>query len=674
MKALRRLAAKLGVSADYLETGSDLDRGRGPRASALEPRARGPPRRDRGSRARRCASALDEALAAGDRSAVLRARVSLASLALERDAFADAATLLEAAVAGEAFSAIDRFDIFANLGRAYAGAGHPERAAELFQECIAAVEELGGDPSVEARYATLLSYALTDMGEIARAEEVVRHALERTKDTSDPYMRVRLYWSIARLAHAEGRDSVALTNVRKAIALLQATDDTFHLARAHILAAGITLGRENADDAENHLVLAEKLARHVDRRRRTRSTSRRAARASRCFATRPRTLRASPARPSSSAARRSRPRKGSRSTPLRTRSRCRATSTAADTAYGQAVELLEIGAAGATPRRRAAPGDACCATTAARRRRSTCSTRQPSSACARRPRPRTPSVDGRARGHAPRAVLARAVGAPLERRDADVPRRRSSRPSLDVDGPPSSRVRGSRRTAPSRSARESAAGARAAALAPRARRRPLRASSGASATTRCSAALRAQLRGLRPVRVPTVAQALLRAYCGQLIEAKRARAARADDHPRALRRQAPSGLHVSPTTRDLAALAPSQLRALGLHARRGAVARAALPGDRARAAARRPDRSAVAARLERERGLGPWSVGVVCLEGLGRYDYGLVGDLGLVKLCARCAAGRSRAGRRPSCSSRTASGPGSRACTCSPASRAGSCR
>ena len=37
-------------------------------------------------------------------------------------------------------------------------------------------------------------------------------------------------------------------------------------------------------------------------------------------------------------------------------------------------------------------------------------------------------------------------------------------------------------------------------------------------------------------------------------------------------------------------------------------------------------------RLERERGLGPWSAGVVCLEGLGRPEHGLVGDLGLVKL------------------------------------------
>src|SRR5205085_3931613 len=39
-----------------------------------------------------------------------------------------------------------------------------------------------------------------------------------------------------------------------------------------------------------------------------------------------------------------------------------------------------------------------------------------------------------------------------------------------------------------------------------------------------------------------------------------------------------------------------------------------------------------ASRLLRERGIGPWSVGVVCLEGLGRTERGLVGDLGLIKL------------------------------------------
>lgn len=258
VKALRRLAAKLGVTAGYLETGSDLDPGeaRELRLTDLELAVRLGELDDAEGA---LVTALDEALRAGDRNVAVRARVAIASLALEDGRYEEAVAQLEAALVGEPFSPVDRFDIYANLGRAYAASGRPERAADLYQECIGGVEEAGGDSSLEARYATLLSYALTDMGEISRAEDVVRHALDRVRDTGDPYMRVRLYWSIARLAHTEGREAVALTNVRKAIALLQATDDTFHLARAHILAAGITLGREDATAAEDHLAQAEQL-------------------------------------------------------------------------------------------------------------------------------------------------------------------------------------------------------------------------------------------------------------------------------------------------------------------------------------------------------------------------------------------------------------------------------
>jgi transcriptional regulator with XRE-family HTH domain len=253
VKALRRLAVKLNVSADYLERGSDLDpeAERELRLSDLELAIRlgewdgidAP-----------LQAALDEAIAAGDRAATLRGRVALATLAQERREHARAAELLEAALRDEPFAPIDRFDIYANLGRAYTEAGRPQEAVELFERCI---EECDTDPTAETRYAVLLSYALSDMGELARAEEVVRRALDSTEDNPDPYMRVRLYWSMARLAHAEGRESVALTNVRKAIALLQATDDTFHLARAHILAAYITLSRDDPDAAERHLDQAE---------------------------------------------------------------------------------------------------------------------------------------------------------------------------------------------------------------------------------------------------------------------------------------------------------------------------------------------------------------------------------------------------------------------------------
>jgi 3-methyladenine DNA glycosylase/8-oxoguanine DNA glycosylase len=138
------------------------------------------------------------------------------------------------------------------------------------------------------------------------------------------------------------------------------------------------------------------------------------------------------------------------------------------------------------------------------------------------------------------------------------------------------------------------------------------------------------LRGLRPVRVPTVAQALLRAFCGQLIEAKRARRLE-QTIIRTICPPAGQNLHSAPTTRDLAALAPSQLRALGLHTRRAAALVRLCRTIELERLHEAPT-SVVASRLERERGLGPWSIGVVCLEGLGRYDYGLVGDLGLVKL------------------------------------------
>jgi len=138
------------------------------------------------------------------------------------------------------------------------------------------------------------------------------------------------------------------------------------------------------------------------------------------------------------------------------------------------------------------------------------------------------------------------------------------------------------------------------------------------------------LRGLRPLRVDSVAQALLRAFCGQLIEAKRARRLE-QTIIRTICTPVGGGLHAAPTTGDLAALAPSRLRALGLHARRGA---ALVRLCRAVELERLHDVSTpvVVDRLARERGLGPWSVGVVCLEGLGRHDHGLVGDLGLVKL------------------------------------------
>jgi 3-methyladenine DNA glycosylase/8-oxoguanine DNA glycosylase len=142
-----------------------------------------------------------------------------------------------------------------------------------------------------------------------------------------------------------------------------------------------------------------------------------------------------------------------------------------------------------------------------------------------------------------------------------------------------------------------------------------------------------RLRGLRPIRLATVTQALLRALCGQLIESSRARSLERTIVRRTTPTVPGTRFHLAPTSAELAGLAPAQLRALGLHARRGAtLVRICGALDLERLCG--VPTSVAAARLERERGLGPWSVGVICLEGLGRWERGLVADLGLVKLCS----------------------------------------
>jgi DNA-3-methyladenine glycosylase II len=145
-----------------------------------------------------------------------------------------------------------------------------------------------------------------------------------------------------------------------------------------------------------------------------------------------------------------------------------------------------------------------------------------------------------------------------------------------------------------------------------------------------------RIRGLRPMRTETVAQSLLRAVAGQLIQAKHAR----EIERAVVRASSPSldGLHAAPTCAELGRFAPAALARFGLGARRaGALVRLCRAIDLERL--KRLPTNAAAARLERERGLGPWSVGIVCLEGLGRFEKGLARDLSLIKL-ASALAGR----------------------------------
>jgi transcriptional regulator with XRE-family HTH domain len=260
VKALRKLAQKLGVSVEYLETGRDIreidDRELKLADAELQLRLEA----DTAPAEQKLEEVLAEASAAGDRVSASRAAIGLGLAAAHRGNHLDAVERLEAALEYERVAPHLRPDVYTGLAQSYAALGAADRAARLLEQCLAEVtESTPEDVTLMVRYATFLSYALTDEGEYDRASEVVHDALGRTGDSSDSYTRVRLYWSLARMAAIEGRSAEALTQIRKAIALLEATDDTLTLARGYLLSAGIDSQEGRAEATRKQLEIAARL-------------------------------------------------------------------------------------------------------------------------------------------------------------------------------------------------------------------------------------------------------------------------------------------------------------------------------------------------------------------------------------------------------------------------------
>ena len=260
VKALRKLSQKLAVSVEYLETGRNIrdvdDRELRLTDAELELRLEG----DTREAEQKLEKLLDESRAAGDRTSATRAAIGLGFAAAYRGNHRDAVERLETALGQEPPSPQMRPDVYSTLGQSYAALGAADRAARLFERCLDEVKETApADLTIRVRYATLLSYALSDAGEYDRARTVVMDALQEAGSLDDPHSRIRVLWAVSRVAAIEGRSADALQHIRKAMALLEATDDTLQLARGYLLAAGIESTEKRADETRELLSAAERL-------------------------------------------------------------------------------------------------------------------------------------------------------------------------------------------------------------------------------------------------------------------------------------------------------------------------------------------------------------------------------------------------------------------------------
>jgi transcriptional regulator with XRE-family HTH domain len=234
VKALRMLARKLGVSADYLETGSeirDVDE-RELRIADAELELRLDGDTDQAESALR--RLRDEAVAAGDPVASARANLALGLASAAAGRNTEAIERLEAGLESAPVSPSVRPEVYATLGRAYSATRRTDLAIELFERCLDEIaEQAPDDHSARVRFTAYLSSALTDVDDPDRAKSVLASALEQADDVTDAYVRVRAYRSLARLSDAQRRPLAALDYMRRAVALLAVMDESIDLARVY---------------------------------------------------------------------------------------------------------------------------------------------------------------------------------------------------------------------------------------------------------------------------------------------------------------------------------------------------------------------------------------------------------------------------------------------------------
>jgi tetratricopeptide (TPR) repeat protein len=260
LRAIRMLARKLAVSPQYLETGSSTtnEEDREIRLAEAELRLRLGDSPDEAEDTLR--DVLREANEAGDVEAATRAEIGLGLAAASAGRHEEAADHLERSIGISTVRAASHPDVFITLGATYLFLDRPEQAADLYERCLDELaREESTDTSARVRFATHLSYALSNQGRFGEAREVLNDLTGSADSILDPYARIRLFWSFARLANMQGQGQSALRHLRRAIALLESTEDTLHLARAHVLSSDILILDGQAEAAGSHLEVANRL-------------------------------------------------------------------------------------------------------------------------------------------------------------------------------------------------------------------------------------------------------------------------------------------------------------------------------------------------------------------------------------------------------------------------------
>jgi tetratricopeptide (TPR) repeat protein len=228
LQMVNELAARLGVSSQWLSTGVEVPYAEPTDLLEAEVALRlgDVEEAEKLFRAR---------LQPGDPSRA-GALAGLGQIAYRADRLPEAIDLLEQSLALNAGRALVDPGAVESLGRAYARSGAREAAVALFERALAEAREAKAAVE-ELRFAILLANALIDHGTFADAERSLADLIHLAEELHDPLASARVYWSQSRLHSVRGEAQLAARYARRALDILERTENTAYVGMAYHLLA-----------------------------------------------------------------------------------------------------------------------------------------------------------------------------------------------------------------------------------------------------------------------------------------------------------------------------------------------------------------------------------------------------------------------------------------------------
>ena len=240
LQLLRELGRRLGVSADYLATGEEEARWDSLVEAEIAIRLD-----DVEAAEHLFTEALKTEFEPTRRG---RALAGLGQIAFREGLVERAIEQLEEALDLLGDSAVEHSATGITLGRAFALRGEFASAIAVYERMIELARRIA-DPASEEWYAVSLANILIDRGNLGRAEQLLAEVIKGSDGARDPEALARVSWSQARLHAAKGAWELASRSADRTIALLELSENSYNLARAHHLLAYIEIERGNPADA-----------------------------------------------------------------------------------------------------------------------------------------------------------------------------------------------------------------------------------------------------------------------------------------------------------------------------------------------------------------------------------------------------------------------------------------